>query len=138
MFTQDIEDMPHLQDSAPPKRRPAAPVPTKKVAVPVRPEEGADPPVPFDDDPPPEIQETPESQESSDSLTPGTGKEISEKQRTRLWAISRGTGWSDDDLKDWLYNFHGYKSSKDIQYGDGPHEYTAICTELQQIGEAGI
>jgi transposase len=39
---------------------------------------------------------------------------ISAAQAMRLYAIAKGAGWADDDLKAWLETEYGYHSSKEI------------------------
>lgn len=52
---------------------------------------------------------------------------ISDPQRKRLYAIGKGAGHADEDVRGWLKNLYGVEHSKDILRSD----YEAICTRLQ-------
>jgi hypothetical protein len=51
---------------------------------------------------------------------------ISDAQRKRLWAIAKGKGWTDDDIKK-LLGTKGYTSSKDVKVRD----YDAIVKAVE-------
>ena len=57
---------------------------------------------------------------------------ISEPQRKRLYAIGKGNGWKDEEMKELVATF-GYKHSKDIERKD----YNKIC-EMLENGVADI
>lgn len=46
-----------------------------------------------------------------------SGKGITEKQAARLFAIAKGAGWDNDEIKKLIGKF-GYESSKDIKWSD--------------------
>lgn len=54
---------------------------------------------------------------------------ISEAQAKRYWAIGKGRGLEDDELRLWLIEATGYSHSKDIQRA----HYDAIITALQAL-----
>lgn len=62
--------------------------------------------------------------------TKKTGKEISDKQRTRLFAISKSNNVSEQQVKAIILKY-GYESSKDIQWPD----YEKICNEVESYGK---
>jgi hypothetical protein len=62
-------------------------------------------------------------------LIPSTEAVISDAQRKRLFAISKGKGWTDEDIKK-LLTTKGYTSSKDIRVRD----YDAIV-KVVETGE---
>lgn len=55
---------------------------------------------------------------------------ISEAQARRFYAIAKGAGWQDDELKNWLKSTYGLDSDRDIPRS----QYEAICTAVQQEG----
>lgn len=55
-----------------------------------------------------------------------SGNVISEAQAKRLYAISKGSGWSEDQVKD-LLRQHGFTSSKEITRD----KYDEICNALE-------
>jgi len=57
---------------------------------------------------------------------------ISEPQRKRLYAIGKGNGWKDEEMKELVATF-GYEHSKDIKRDD----YNKIC-EMLEKGVADI
>lgn len=53
---------------------------------------------------------------------------ISEAQAKRLWAITKGSGWTQNDLKELLDKGFGVSSTKDIKRKD----YETICNVVSQ------
>jgi len=107
IFTQDVEDMPDelLHQDKPVQAEPK-PTPHQEQQAP--PEEQFDAPIP-------ETEAQP------------TGRVITDKQRKRLYAISRGRGMTDTQIKDELVRM-GYKTSADITMD----AYEDICSHFEQ------
>lgn len=72
-----------------------------------------------------------------------SGRTISEKQRKRLFAIAHGSGWGNEDLKQFLKDSFGIEHSDQVDVAD----YEKICSmvaagppvpeEMQYTGELG-
>jgi len=56
------------------------------------------------------------------------GPVITKAQQTRFFAIAKGAGWTDIDLKTWLEQAHGLTSSKDIP----KDKYDEICATVEK------
>ena len=56
------------------------------------------------------------------------GSKISEPQRKRFYAIAKGAGWHDDELKRWLFAGYGLEHTGDIPVAD----YDAIVKAVQE------
>lgn len=56
------------------------------------------------------------------------GEVISEAQAKRLFAISRGKGWTNEELKGYLAKHYGITTTKDIKRGD----YEAVCNAMEE------
>lgn len=105
IFTQDIEDMPEevLNGSKAQQKHPVQ-KPQEK-----QPEHTAAPTVP-------------ENKTSSEEGAPV----ISEGQAKRFFAIAKGTGATNDQIKDWLFREFGFEHSKDITRD----VYDDICSRV--------
>lgn len=113
IFTQDIEDLPEeLLD----RKQPPVPAPPKSEQHPVEPPPPEDP---WGDAP---TQEAPPQEEAPKS----GGPVITDKQRSRMYAIARNSGMNDAQFADELKRM-GYKSSKDVTRD----AYEDICTFFQ-------
>jgi hypothetical protein len=62
-----------------------------------------------------------------------SGDVISEPQRKRFYAIAKGAGWADEELKHWLLDEYGFEHSADITRD----VYDEICTKVQGGTDAG-
>ncbi len=59
---------------------------------------------------------------------------ISEAQRKRYYAIAKGTGATDDQIKEWLFREFGFESSSHIT----TDVYDDVCNRIkQELGEPG-
>jgi len=76
----------------------------------------------YHEEPPP--QEAPPQEEPKPERT---GRVITEKQRKRLYAISNSTGYSQDDVKAYLAQYHQIDSTTDILMDD----YEEICNHFE-------
>jgi hypothetical protein len=94
IFTQDVEDMPEV------------------ISQPVKTETK------------PDIKQPQETQEAPEEKSPDkSGKAISDAQRKRLYAIYKGAGKTDEQVKNHLFDTYGITTSKEIT----KENYEAIC-----------
>lgn len=70
--------------------------------------------------------EKPAAPPANPTPSPYSGKLISDAQRKRFYAISKSTGASDEQIKDWLFREFGFEHSKDITV----EKYNAICEKV--------
>lgn len=78
-------------------------------------------------------EKTPPAQPQRASSSQGGDAVISEPQGKRFYAIAKGAGFSDDQLKDALLREFNYEHSKDIRRGD----YEKVCAWFEKQGEPG-
>lgn len=57
---------------------------------------------------------------------------ISDAQRKRFWAIAKGVGWSDEEIKHWLFVNYNIASTKDIRR----NQYDEMCSAIGNGTEA--
>jgi hypothetical protein len=58
------------------------------------------------------------------------GDVISDKQRKRLWAISRNSGRSEEEIRGWLDRRFGWTSTKQVTR----REYEFVCASIESPG----
>lgn len=80
--------------------------------------------------PPPATTEAepPTQEPSSASPRQSDGPAISEAQGKRFFAIAKGAGWQDSEIKEYLLREYGIEHSRDIKRAD----YEAICKAMQE------
>jgi hypothetical protein len=61
------------------------------------------------------------------------GKKISEPQRKRLYAISKGAGWTEQNVKDYIYAIWGIEHTADILMDN----YDEVCDYVQNNAPDG-
>lgn len=86
------------------------------------------------------VNTAPQGQQSSQNGQPtqttqqtqgkASGDVISEAQGKRFYAIAKGAGWSDQEIKDYLKREYGIEHSRDIKKSD----YEKICAAIQSKG----
>jgi hypothetical protein len=81
---------------------------------------------------PPQRKAAPEPRTASTTPPPANGSpKISEPQRKRFYAIAKGAGWQDDELKRWLFSNYGIEHSADIPVSQYDHVIKAVQEEAK-------
>ena len=68
------------------------------------------------------------TQQSNQGPPQQNGTVISEAQGKRFYAIAKGGGWQDQEIKDYLKREYGIEHSRDIKRAD----YDAICKAMEE------
>ncbi len=74
---------------------------------------------------------TPEGTGQTESTPPSNL--ISDPQRKRFYAISKKTGASDDQIKEWLFAEYGFSSTSEITRD----VYDEVCQKVEHVRESG-
>jgi recombination protein RecT len=82
--------------------------------------------------------ETPAVDDRKEDVTPlpeeDRSKFISEKQRKRMFAISKSAGWSSEDVSEYLKEIHNIDSRNDVPWGK---TYDEICSFIEDNPKNG-